>query len=155
MCHAFEVSTKVGIPELIVLLIVLLPIYFVARWYLRRLTRYGYTRLGKICSLVNWNWGIIWVFVLINTLSQPAVIPVVLLMQIIFVVTPFATVRTLRPGVRNPSKVLGLSLNGLVVAGALIAVGGVVSSAQALALLWPFAPAILNLYGVSMKNSPS
>jgi hypothetical protein len=73
----------------------------------------------------------------------------------IFVVTPFATLWTLRPGVRNPSKVLGPSLNGLVVAGALIAVGGVVSSAQALALLWPFAPVVLNLYGVSMKNSPS
>lgn len=144
-----------GIAELIVLLVVLPPIFFGARWYLRRLTRSGYTRLTRICALVNWIWGIIGVFVLLNTLSRPAVNPVVLLMQIVFVVTPFATLWTLRPGVRGASKVLGLSLNGLVVAGALITVGGVSSSAQALALLLPFAPAILNLYGVSMRHSPN
>lgn len=144
-----------GIAELIILLVLLPPIFFGARWYLRRLTKSGYTRLCKICALVNWIWGIIWVFVLFNTLSQPVVIPIVLLMQIVFVVTPFATLWTLRPGVHGRGKVLGLSLNGLVIVGALIAVGRASSSTQALALLLPFAPAILNLYGVSMKNSPN
>lgn len=50
--------TKVGIGELIVLLVVIPPILFGARWYLRRLTKSGYSRLRKICALVNRSWGI-------------------------------------------------------------------------------------------------